>query len=40
MAKKGSSSRRDQRSLRMQQIVFIMLGVIVILSMVISLIAK
>jgi hypothetical protein len=40
MAKKGSTSRRDQRSMRTQQIVFVMLGLIVILSMVISLIAK
>ena len=40
MAKKGSTSRRDQRSMRAQQIVFVMLGLIVILSMVISLIAK
>lgn len=40
MAKKVSRSRSEQRALRMQQIMFVALGLIVILSMVISLIAK
>ena len=41
MAKKKSNmSRRDQRSLRTQQIVFYVIGIIIILSMVISLVAK
>jgi hypothetical protein len=43
MANKKSSnaqSRRDQRNLRIQQGLFIAVGVIVILSMVIGMIAK
>jgi len=37
---KKSPTRSEQRALRAQQIIFIMLGAIVILSMIISLIAK
>ena len=40
MAKKKSLSKHEVRSLRIQQIIFIAFGVIVILSMVISLVAK
>jgi len=40
MAKKAAPSRREQRALRIQQMVFVAFGLIVILSMVISLIAK
>lgn len=41
MAKKKSNmSKRDQRNLRAQQIVFYAIGIIIILSMVISLVAK
>jgi hypothetical protein len=40
MAKKSTRSRSDLRNLRVQQIVAVAIGVIVILSMVISLIAK
>ena len=41
MAKKKSSmSKRDQRNLRTQQIIFYAIGIIIILSMVISLVAK
>jgi hypothetical protein len=40
MAKKSTQSRRELRSLRTQQIVAVAIGLIVILSMVISLIAK
>ena len=40
MAKKKTPSKRELRNLRMQQIIFIAFGVIVILSMVISLVAK
>jgi len=41
MAKKNKNlSKREQRSLRTQQIVFYAIGIIIILSMVISLIAK
>lgn len=40
MAKKNQPTRRELRSLRIQQIVFVMIGLIVILSMVISLVAK
>jgi hypothetical protein len=40
MAKKSTQSRRELRSLRIQQIVAVAIGLIVILSMVISLIAK
>jgi hypothetical protein len=40
MAKKSTRSRRELRSLRTQQIVAVAIGLIVILSMVISLIAK
>ncbi len=40
MAKKITRSRSEQRALRTQQILFMALGLIVILSMVISLIAK
>jgi hypothetical protein len=40
MAKKSSRSKNEQRALRMQQMIFVALGLIVILSMVISLIAK
>jgi hypothetical protein len=40
MAKKITRSRSEQRAMRIQQMMFVALGVIVILSMVISLIAK
>lgn len=40
MAAKKQLSKREQRNVRVQQIVFIGMGVLVILSMVISLIAK
>ena len=40
MAAKKQLSKREQRNLRVQQIVFMGMGVLVILSMVISLIAK
>ncbi len=36
MAKKKELSKRDQRNLRVQQIVFVGLGILVILSMVIG----
>lgn len=37
-SKKPTKSRRDMRNLRIQQIVFVMIGLIVILSMLISLV--
>ncbi len=40
MAKTNGRSKREMRMLRAQQLIFILIGVIVILSMVISLIAK
>lgn len=40
MAKKSTRSRRELRNLRMQQMVAIAIGLIVILSMVISLVAN
>jgi hypothetical protein len=40
MAKKNEVSRREQRNLRIQQVVFITIGIIVILSMVISLVTN
>ena len=40
MAKKKTPSKREMRNLRIQQIIFIAFGVLVILSMVISLVAK
>jgi predicted nucleic acid-binding Zn ribbon protein len=40
MAKKKNISKREQRNLRTQQIVFYAIGIIIILSMVISLVAK
>ena len=39
MAKNKKPSRREARSMRTQQIVFVVMGVIIILSMVIALIA-
>lgn len=38
--RKSTQSRREQRNLRVQQAVFVAIGVIVILTMVIGLIAK
>ncbi len=38
MAKRKTRSRRDLRNIRIQQILFISIGVIIILSMIISLI--
>ena len=38
MAKKRERTRREQRSLRLQQLVFVTIGILVILSMVISLV--
>jgi hypothetical protein len=40
MAKNSTHSKREMRNLRMQQIFAVAIGLIVILSMVISLIAK
>ena len=40
MAKKSTHSKRELRNLRLQQIAAVAIGVIVILSMVISMIAK
>jgi predicted nucleic acid-binding Zn ribbon protein len=40
MAKKKEISKRDQRNLRVQQIVFVGLGILVILSMVIGMFLK
>jgi hypothetical protein len=40
MAKNKTPSKRELRNLRLQQIIFVAFGVIVILSMVISLVAK
>jgi hypothetical protein len=40
MAKKSTRSRRELRNLRIQQVVAVAIGLIVILSMVISLIVK
>jgi hypothetical protein len=40
MAKKKAPTKSELRTLRTQQIVFALIGVIVILSMVISLVAK
>ena len=40
MARKSTRSKREMRNLRMQQYVAIAIGVIVILAMVLSLIAK
>jgi len=40
MAKKSTRSKSEMRNLRLQQIVAVAIGVIVILSMVISLIVK
>ncbi len=39
-SRKSTPSRREQRNLRLQQAVFVAVGVIVILTMVIGLIAK
>jgi hypothetical protein len=39
-SRKPTRTKRELRSLRIQQIVFVALGVIVILSMVISMVAK
>jgi predicted nucleic acid-binding Zn ribbon protein len=38
MAKKKTISKREQRNIRLQQLIFVLIGLIVILSMVISLI--
>jgi hypothetical protein len=38
MAKKSKLSASQQRSMRIQQIIFVILGVLVILSMVLSLV--
>lgn len=40
MAKKSARSKRELRNLRIQQIAAVLIGVIVILSMVISLVAN
>jgi len=40
MAKKKEASRREQRNLRIQQVMFVTIGIIVILSMVISLVSN
>jgi hypothetical protein len=38
MPKKKTMTRREQRNIRIQQVIFIGIGVIVILSMIISLV--
>ena len=38
MAKKSTRSKRELRNLRLQQLIFILIGVMVILAMVLSLI--
>ena len=40
MAKKKKSSKREMRNVRIQQILFISIGVLIILSMVLALVAK
>ncbi len=40
MAKKKKSSNRQMRNMRIQQIFFISIGVLIILSMVLALVAK
>jgi hypothetical protein len=40
MAKKKKSSKREMRNLRVQQVLFISIGVLIILSMVLALVAK
>ena len=40
MAKKKQLSNREKRNLRIQQIAFVAMGVLVILSMVISMVAN
>lgn len=40
MVKKRQISNREKRNLRIQQIAFVAMGVLVILSMVISMLAK
>jgi hypothetical protein len=40
MATKKGQTKREIRNLRMQQIMFVMIGLMVILSMVIGLVAK
>jgi hypothetical protein len=40
MAKKSKMSSSQQRSIRMQQIVFVIIGVMVILSMILGLVAN
>ena len=38
MAKKSTRSKRELRSLRIQQLIFVMIGIMVILAMVLSLV--
>jgi hypothetical protein len=40
MSKNKNSSKRQQRNLRVQQIIFIIIGVMIILSMIISMIVN
>lgn len=40
MAKKKELSKREMRNLRIQQVVFVIIGLFVILSMVIALVAN
>lgn len=40
MAKKSKQTRGQQRSVRIQQIIFIIIGVMIILSMVLALVSK
>ena len=40
MSKNKNASKRQQRNLRVQQIIFIIIGLMIILSMLISLIAN
>jgi predicted nucleic acid-binding Zn ribbon protein len=40
MAKKSTRSNRELRNLRVQQLIFVLIGIMVILAMVLSLVAK
>ena len=40
MAKKSTRSNRELRNLRVQQLFFVLIGIMVILAMVLSLVAK
>jgi hypothetical protein len=40
MAKKKTPSKREMRSMRTQQIIFVIIGVLIIISMIISMFAR